>query len=337
MPTSKLAQRKSSGSRRSVIVGPILSDLRRLGWGGNDVVLATAFYSYRALQSFSLTSNALQVLCRLDTKCPNEWAKGMLDPDALLARLRSLEKIGTTIDLRVHKSAHAKVYLGQHGVMIGSANLTLQGFGGAWEIVQTSNVLKDIQKMRMELKGYSKTLEKFTLDDLEDYVEKHKTYVREYRRKHRGGRFHDRVSAPKVRPPRLGDYSDFLVWLKRQKSPAAIEICDRANGKSNLQGHIHRNFFGLRQFLLAYTEHLQRFSNQDPNTYKLSKEPSMELELKHFVNNNAANEASFSLNTWKTYLPLECGGRAGKHGGTIGNLNRMLPLVARYLVRKTSQ
>jgi hypothetical protein len=81
----------------------------------------------------------------------------------------------------------------------------------------------------------------------------------------------------------------------------------------------------------VFPETLQSFRRTDPDSYKLSKDPAMEDMLKSFVHDFAVDEASFVLERWRTYLPIECGGRAGRHGGTIGNLNYMLPLVAAYL------
>lgn len=328
-------RRMASPSERRVIVGPILSDLHRLDWNGEHVVLATAFYSDRALSSLVVTASRLQVLCRLDADDPSEWARGWIAPDILLGRLRSFEANGTRIDLRVHRSAHAKVYAGATGVMIGSANLTLQGFGGGWEMVHASSDPEDVRNVREGLEKYARTMEPMTLDELEAYTAKHGDFVREYRKAHKSSRHRDKVSAPTARPPRLGGYRDFLRWLNRQTGEAAREIHARARGKGNLQGHINRNFFGLRQFLLAYPESLERFRTENADAYKLSADATTEGALATFVGRHAADEAQFSLDVWKTYLPRECGGRAARHGGTIGNLNRMLPLVARYLATRT--
>lgn len=319
---------------RKTIVGPILNDLVQLEWDGPHSVLATAFYSPRALYSVPIASRTLQVLCRLDRNDPREWANGYIAPDALLDRLRALEKSGTKIDLRTHEAAHAKVYRGKRGVLIGSANLTLQGFGGAWEMVEVSTAVEDIRRIDGALRSYARTLDPLSLAELERYVAEHGRFVRDFVRKRRSGE-RDQIPAPRIRPPRLGEYGDFLKWLARRTEPAASEIHQRAHGKGNLQGHINRNFFGLRQFFLAYPGYLSRFRHETPDSYKLSKDLETERELKEFVEKHAADEASFSLDTWKTYLPLECGGRAAKHGGTIGNLNRMLPLVARYLIGKS--
>lgn len=219
--------------------------------------------------------------------------------------------------------------------MIGSANLTLQGFGGGWEMVQTSREPHDIRTVRASLKAYARTLTAFTLEELEAYVAKHKDFVSEFRKKNKRLLYRDFLTAPATRPPRLGAYAHFLGWVENQPSDAAKEISARAHGKGNLQGHINRNFYGLRQFLLAYPENLERFRIENPDTYRLSADSATENAIASFVAENAVDEDSFSLNTWKTYLPQECGGRAARHGGTIGNLNRMLPLVARYLAKNT--
>lgn len=328
-------RRVPSRRARRVIAGPILSDLLALGWNGQHAIVATAFYSERALNALVVGAEELQVLCRLNVDDPSEWARGWIAPDILLERLRSFEANGTRIDLRVHKSAHAKVYAGATGVMIGSANLTLQGFGGGWEMVQVSRHRDDVKDVRSGLRDYARVMERFTLAQLEDYTKKYGDCVREFQAKHRRYQRRDKIATPVARPPRLGDYHSFLEWLEHVPSEAAQEIHARAHGKGNLQGHIHRNFFGLRQFLLAYPESLERFRAENADNYKLSADPTTERALATFVREHAADEAQFSLDVWRTYLPRECGGRAAKHGGTIGNLNRMLPLVARYLVTRT--
>lgn len=327
----RMASATTLTNGRRFIVGPILRDLLALRWDGECSVVATAFYSSRALQSLTVSSDRLQVLCRLDRDDPREWAHGMIAPDTLLERLRSFEDNGTEVELRVHRSAHAKVYWSERGVMVGSANLTLQGFGGAWEMLHVSNAPEDVGNARASLKMYARTLETFSLDDLAAYVLKYNSFVRHYARRHSSKRHRDRVSTPMERPPRLGDYEGFLKWLSRQAGGGASEILDRARGKSNLSGHIHRNFFGLRQFFIAYPERFGYFKDADASTYKLSKDASAEQDIADYVSRHAADENEFKLDAWKTYLPKECGGRAAKHGGTIGNLNRMLPLVARFL------
>lgn len=201
-------------------------------------------------------------------------------------------------------------------------------------MVHTSSDPADVRNVLVGIEAYARTLDRLTLDELKAYIARHGDFVRHYKKTHKTNQHWDTVSAPPARPPRLGAYEDFLSWLGRQTGAAAQEIHARALGRGNLQGHIHRNFFGLRQFLLAYPECLDRFRKEDPDTYKLSRDTETERAMANFVTKHAADEAQFPVDTWKTYLPQECGGRAARHGGTIGNLNRMLPLVASYLFRK---
>jgi len=312
--------------KRRLIVGPILPDLITIGLNDGDVTFATAFYSKRVLDSLPLTPRSLTFMCRLDLDNPREWIEGLIAPDALLTRLKSLEAQGTHIHLFVGRHAHAKAYLGCSGAIIGSANLTLQGFGGGWEIIQYSREHQDMRDLHSSLLKYQRTLTSASLKDLESYVSRYRRLVQRRRK-----RLKDTLPTPRRRPRRLGDYKGFLAWLQKRHVPAAREILQRAKGKGNLQGHIHRNFYGIRQYLIAYPEEFFRFAREDPDHYKLARDPDTEARLAAFVASIAKDEADFSLDTWKTYLPRECGGRAGKHGGTIGNLNRMLPLVARYM------
>jgi hypothetical protein len=112
---------------------------------------------------------------------------------------------------------------------------------------------------------------------------------------------------------------------------AAQMIYARARGQGQLSGHIKQNFFGLRQFLIAYPRTMRDLAMQDPSSYLLHRDRSVQARLKSFVNREATNEEDFKVDTWKTYLPESSGGKPKSGGGTSGNLKRMLPLVARFL------
>ena len=169
------------------------------------------------------------------------------------------------------------------------------------------------------------------------YVEDNQVEVKKRARKERQPWSDENrpVKITKVRPKRLGDYGSFLRWLgRRSRSAAAREIRDRAKGKGQLGGHIHRNFYGLRQFLLARPALMRRFEMEDPNDFTLRGAADVKVALGTFVRMEAADEGDFfKLDTWRTYLPESCGGKPKSGSGTQGNLNRMLPLVARYLAK----
>ena len=91
------------------------------------------------------------------------------------------------------------------------------------------------------------------------------------------------------------------------------------------------NFYGIRQFLLAHAVQGKYLRSVDPGDYQLCNDGAMEQAIKRFVGKEAIDEGGLSVNTWRTYLPERSGGKPKSGGGTAGNLNRMLPLVARYL------
>ena len=313
-----------------IVVGPVLQHLRMIGLDKGAVTLATAFYSGRALMSLPIQAESVTVLCRLDLNSTEEWKRGLVAPDALLSFLQAQQQRGASALLYAAPTAHAKVYLGNRAVLIGSANLTMRGFGGGYEILSRLHGRQALQKTGRALDEYQSSLKKIELDALQEYVETNRGSVR--RAKSRRKQKTDQL--PQVNrsvQSHLGSYDHFLNWLKGVSNSGASEILERAGGKHNLQGHINRNFHGLRQFFLAFPEAFHRMRSADPDTYKLSKDNEMEGQLCDFVLRFATDEEDFVLDRWKTYLPVECGGRAGRHGGTIGNLNYMLPLVAIYL------
>lgn len=314
-----------------MIVGPTLRDVQNIGLDGPQVDIATAFYSRRALDSLRINARRVRFLCRLDLTRTDEWRAGYIAPDALLAKIDALRDAGSVVTLCASARAHAKAYAGRVGAMTGSANLTLRGFGGGYELVVRGSGDEAVLAVRAALNRYERKLLPVDIENLREYVTTNLRSVQASLR--RRPPLEDRLpSVPRDGlSARLGSYESFKGWLGKQVENGARIILNRANGQANLQGHIHRNFFGLRQFFLAYPETLTRFAREDPDRYKLSRDPNTERAIADFVSRFAVDEDDFSLHTWKTYLPRECGGRAGRHGGTIGNLNYMLPLVARYL------
>jgi hypothetical protein len=311
-----------------LIVGPVLNDLLQIGLDGQRVDISTAFYSTGVLRGLRPQCDKLRVMCRLDLSSPYDWANGFVAPDALLDMLRRTSAAGAQVSVYTSPAAHAKVYIGSQAALVGSANLTMTGFGGGPEVLQRTTRRRDLRALQRYLNTYATMLRRTSLDELDAHVRRFRRIVSRSQKRHS----QDRLPPTSRDSNRtLGDYDSSVRWLGRQRQPAARETYERAHGKSNLQGHIHGNFYGLRQFLISYPHAMRRFAAEQPNAYKLSRDSQTEDKLKFFVGRHAVDEDDFRLDTWRTYLPRECGGRAGRHGGTIGNLNRMLPLVARYL------
>jgi hypothetical protein len=266
-------------------------------------------------------------MCRLNFNSTREWELGCIDPPALLDFADSQIERGCDFRLWGAERAHAKVYVGQTAALIGSANLTLAGFGGGHEMLELVRSKSSVRRISDALKAYAEGLSEISIEQLRHYVEVNKLRVA----KKKFVAEDDRIPASGVGQLSVGDYLSFKKWLKIESGKSAAEVLARAEGKHNLSGHINRNFYGLRQFFISFPELIEEFARRDPERYKLSKDSQTEAQISKFVANHAVDEGGFSLDRWKTYLPIECGGRAEKHGGTIGNLNRMLPLVARYV------
>ena len=317
------------------INGPVMPNLLEIGLDSHRVLVATGFYSGERLDWLAghLQCDELVLLTRVTVEA---WAGRSIDPPGLLRFAERVEASGVALELRTHRNAHAKFYAAERGVLVGSANLTMPGFGGdAKEVMLLTSPGRNASRI---FERYRKDLSFMSSDELGDFVRGNKVKVAELRKRLRATRpprlSQDRISA--ATSP-AGEYSDFLRWCSRLKSAGAVEIAARGRGKGNLQGHIDRNFHGIRQFFLARPDEMERLRGVRPETYRLFADDGMDRRLAEFVRKHAVNEPGFVLEIWRTYLPKECGGRAGKRGGTIGNLNRMLPLIARYLWRQAQR
>lgn len=321
-------------SMRKLIVGPILKDVEMVGLNGREAFISTAFYTKGPMGQLRINSEKLTLAVRLDFDSLADWVAGSIDPVALLEMAKSNLEKGSEVRLYVAKSAHAKMYIGEHSALIGSANLTSRGFSGIGDEVMLSVSFREQSRRSIDMgvKRYIGGMTLISIEDLAKFIEKNEQLVKkQIKRKLLSSEIRVEKILDSQRPLRLGSYRDFLKWLENRTSVAANEILERANGKNNLSGHIYRNYYGLRQYLIYSPLKQEIFRQQSEDIYKLSYDADTENDIARFVRNFATDEADFTLNTWKTYLPEECGGRAGKHGGTIGNLNRMLPLVAKYL------
>jgi hypothetical protein len=325
---------------RRVLLGPVVADLSLVGLDSKYLTIASAFYSRQRLDALAIDAVHLDLLVRLDTSDLTEWISGAVDPDALRQFGDRLIQNGVQVRLFVSPTAHAKVYLGASGFLVGSANLTVRGFGGlANEILWYESDLGATRAMKSALGMYRAGLRLLELQELADFVTKNRDGVKKARAKLRSTQrsilpAEDLLPRSVARPARLGDFCDFVRWLDGHRGAAHRLIARRARGEGQLSGHIRRNFFGLRQFFIAHPTEMQDALRQDPRNYALHQDPSMQDALRSFVLREAVDEDAFSVGTWRTYLPQSAGGKPKTGGGTSGNLKRMIPLVARYLKTK---
>lgn len=319
----------------NAIVGPVIADLESIG--GGDVTVATAFYSAGALNALNLKAHKLRLLIRLNISSPLEWASGSINPPALRDFIQRHNETCSEVSLFVSPTAHAKIYRGERGCFIGSANLSVRALSGsAAEILWFENDQLRCELIDRAIGDYSKMFSSLSFEQLNDYIVSYEKEVARLKRQIPSPFqiSEDRLPDNIVRPARLGDYDHFLKWLSHQEGKAAKLIAERAEGKGQLSGHIRQNFFGLRQYFLTNPNEMRLLYRKDPDSYSLSKDSDTARALNNFVIQCAHDEGPFKLSTWRTYLPESAGGKPKTGGGTSGNLKRMLPLVAQY-VRST--
>jgi hypothetical protein len=320
---------------RYPILGPVMADLDKVGLDKGQLIVATAFYSRPRLEELAPQAERIDLLVRLDLSTPLEWIAGGVAPDALLDFAKKEAARGAVVRIFCGATAHAKVYLGAKGFFVGSANLTVRGFGGlANEVLWYEDHPPAMRIMRQTLGAYRQGLSHLAIDELEHYVQTYSATVKAAIRSRRHAKNPEAELPPGLRDraSRLGDYPDFIGWLEGRRDPASDVIRRRARGEGQLSGHIRRNFFGLRQFLVAHPSIMRLMATKDPAQYRLYRDSATQERLHSFVMQEAADEADLSVSTWRTYLPESSGGKPKTGGGTSGNLNRMLPLIAEYLV-----
>lgn len=145
-----------------MIIGPVAKDLLCLGTEPERVALATAFYSKGLLEQISIKCLKLQIFVRLDLTSIEDWARGLVAPDALLRLVERHEANGTSVRIFIHGQAHAKLYVCDTSCLVGSANLTLRGFSGfGHELLWLEDNAKSVSAMWKSLEIYKSYSGKF--------------------------------------------------------------------------------------------------------------------------------------------------------------------------------
>lgn len=121
---------------------------------------------------------------------------------------------------------------------------------------------------------------------------------------------------------------DLLHEILLSRTIYGYDVLDFA---AHLTGHVRACFYGGRQLLIIDPAYRRRLLAAQPGTYHVFRDRAAEARIKTFVDREAVDEDPFQVDTWRTYLPIDLGGRAGNRGGCISTLDRLLPLLARYL------
>jgi hypothetical protein len=136
----------------------------------------------------------------------------------------------------------------------------------------------------------------------------------------------------------VDDKPHFVGWLQQQNPPEAQYALVRhfnaplpnTGKKSNMSGHFHSGFFGIRVFLRTHTNYQTTLQALAWTDDFWDKHPQLKQDFRQFV---VANWASFpgpAKGSWLNKISPTLGGVQSRGGGSSGLLSRMLILLDRY-------
>jgi HKD family nuclease len=305
---------------------------------GSHVTIFSPFYTAAGLLLFKHLLDRNNSIKEVNFNCrltKHDWIQGSIDPESLLEIVKiSAGRIKFNIAHR--DTLHAKAYFCEKNGLIGSANLTSQGFGSGLEflLLVSDSVLKSTKEWFK--KHVSPYLKKITLGELEYFIEKNKTEVYKKRR------IINRVLNKKIKRKTLflpyAPVDDFIDYCAKLDGAASKEVVLRFMGKDHLSGHIKNFYYASQQFFDKYQKLTKKMSQVLPDNFRLQNAPFKITWIK-FIQGSQLKDivpVGFLAQSTLNYLPSALGGKQTTGGAGIGNLNRILPLVAQFRIHAYS-
>ncbi len=282
---------------------------------------ASPFYSSASLQLIDPSRvRSISFITRLPNQYIMPTAFIENDPSFLLEMLRTF---GRRMKLFALPELHAKLYLSDSNVWVGSSNLTINGFSGKQELI----IQFDGQH-----KVWSEVYESYRLDavaiglnelkKLSQWVSLGLTNIRSPTR----SESHSDLGSKK--PPLT--IEDFIDWLGDPGQPMANmrkHLHDRVNGKNYMSGHIPPSFNGAMAFLQKNRKYISALQGVSDQTI-----PQQVLdEFATFVGRFGDQYRGSKGGRWRNYLSVRLGGVqvSGGAGDTVAK--KCLVLIPAYV------
>ena len=137
----------------------------------------------------------------------------------------------------------------------------------------------------------------------------------------------------------VDDKAHFVSWLGSLNSVhAQYALTRHSNGllssgnPSNMSGHFHSAFFGIREFLRSHPQYQGALRSVRWSDKFWRRHPQLEADFAQFVQANWANYPGQKGGDWRKKLPLRLGGLPAAGGGGRGSglISRMFILLDRY-------
>ena len=320
-----------------------------------DLLVATPYYSAEGLSlvTRALRAEALTFLTRLS---PPDWTAHAADPPALALSLLDVEARGVAVRLGVVQRLHAKAYVADEtAALVGSANLTSNGFGGNVELAVRLDGAAAGDARRTLLAAVEPSVRWVTVDNLVAWVDASEASVNAAQQRsaeddvaeelagaqagldtllgHGGG------GAGHLPDPDRDDLEAFVRWLERNQGLAgARELLARHHNTNrlNLTGHVKQSFSAAVRFFAEHPDLQRTLSVQlgalgPDDLYQFDPPPVLEAWTRHLDDHALDEGPIYSYPTLRGILPPSAGGTREGGGGGGSTLKRVLPLVARYL------
>ena len=291
---------------------------------GKAPILVSAFYSGAMLTRLSdAKPSDAKLLVRLPT--PSGPIPRILpnDPRTLL----TFAKRNPSVRLFVHPKIHAKVYVSDKIAMVGSANLSMAGFGGSYEASLLTKDAATVAQLRISAQDFVDASQPADIKYLERLIHSiaaGKAVVQPTPDASASSAVAFATQAGN--PP----FESFVAWLASQKSDVAQGVYDRCKGKNNLSGHAYSAYHGLCVIFRGDPTWARSLAGKDWQSAKVSAATE---RIRDFVEQNPQLIRNRRKGYWETsYLPPNLGGPKDRSGGAgIGLIKAMMVVLPQYL------
>lgn len=298
----------------------VLDDIVR----GKRLRIASPFYS---AASISLLDLRKSMEVSLITRLPDQYNMPVAYIENDPAPLKGLlESYGDKVSLYALPSLHAKLFINENSVWMGSSNFTLNGFSGKQEIVakfsEEKSFWSNIFNSYVDL---STRIAKGDLEKLDTWIQSGLT----------------RIS--RMPPTEKNDdsqiaevsfsFEEFVLWLQKKHAPLPDlrkHLFDRVKGMNFMSGHVRAGFHGTMAFLAANEQHMDTVVAAGASSV-----PAAVLgSFSEFVRLHGDEYRGPQGGYWRSYLSTKLGGVQTRGGAGDIIVKRCLVLVPHYIKGK---
>jgi len=291
---------------------------------GKSLCIASPFYSASSVDLLDMQkSEKVSLITRLPDQYNMPVAYIENDP-APLKKL--MQRHGNKLSLYALPSLHAKLFINENSVWMGSANFTLNGFSGKQEIVAKFSGKQESWSRIFD--SYVGQSTRITQDDLEKLV---RWIGSGLTRVNRAPTPEDHDDDQIVEVP--FSFEEFVSWLQKKSAPLSDlrkHLFDRVNGKNFMSGHVRAGFHGTMAFLAANDKYMDAMLSSKSD----SLPDAVLRSFSDFVHLHGDEYRGPQGGRWRSYLSTKLGGV--QTGGGAGDIivKRCLALIPLYIEDK---